>query len=55
MTEDSFMAIGSGAQIALGSLYSTIELPPQERVLKALEAAEHLCVSVRRPFDVRVL
>lgn len=49
---DPFMAIGSGKDPALGALYATEEMPPRERVLRALEAAEHFNTWVRRPFLV---
>jgi hypothetical protein len=47
-----FDACGCGEDIALGSLYSTQEQPPKERILKALEAAERFNAGVRRPFNI---
>ncbi|MGH8446488.1 MAG: hypothetical protein ACREVL_14545 [Solimonas sp.] len=44
---DGYDAIGSGAQAALGSLYSTGHLPATERLSVALEAAEAHCTTVR--------
>lgn len=46
----TFDAVGSGAQVALGSLLSTKGLEPDKRVKLALEAAEAFCASVRRPW-----
>ncbi len=45
-----FMAIGCGAQVALGSLHSTDGMKPTERVRMALEASEQYTQGVRRPF-----
>lgn len=36
---EEYEAIGSGAQVAVGSLYSTPEVPPQLRAEKAVRAA----------------
>lgn len=44
-------AVGCGGDFALGSLYSTVGTP-EEKVLKALEAAEFLSTGVRRPFII---
>lgn len=46
---DRFCAIGSGSDLALGSLSATEGLPAKERARMALEAAERFCVSVRGP------
>jgi hypothetical protein len=52
-TVDPYLAIGSGDDVALGSLYSTIEDPdPENRILLALCAAERYNAYVRRPFVV---
>lgn len=53
-TMNGFNAVGSGADIALGSLYTTgLEgWEPEKRIITALEAAEEFCPGVRRPFDV---
>jgi ATP-dependent protease HslVU (ClpYQ) peptidase subunit len=45
-------AVGSGQEYALGSLYSTAHLPPEERVRVALEAAAEFSPTVAGPFDV---
>ncbi len=50
-----YAACGCGAQVALGSLHSTMGQPPEERVLRALEAAESFSAGVRSPFHVEVL
>jgi ATP-dependent protease HslVU (ClpYQ) peptidase subunit len=47
-----YAAIGSGAEVALGSLYSTQDRQPEDRVRLALAAAEQFCNSVRGPFHV---
>jgi ATP-dependent protease HslVU (ClpYQ) peptidase subunit len=47
-------AVGCGADFALGALYSLPELnlPTEDKILKALEAAEFLALGVRRPFVI---
>jgi len=49
-----FEACGCGQDMALGAMYSNGHLPPEERILQALEAAEQFSAGVRRPFVVRV-
>jgi ATP-dependent protease HslVU (ClpYQ) peptidase subunit len=44
-------AVGCGADIALGAMFST-EGMPENRILNALEAAEQFSAGVRRPFKV---
>ena len=54
---DGYDAVGCGADIALGSMYSSglvIDSAPRARVLEALSAAEHFSGGVRRPFKVVV-
>ena len=46
----AFDATGSGAQVALGSLWSTRGQPPPVRVRLALTAAETFSSTVRRPW-----
>lgn len=46
----AFAACGSGAAVALGSMHSTSELPPNVRLEKALRAAEAFNAGVRAPF-----
>jgi ATP-dependent protease HslVU (ClpYQ) peptidase subunit len=50
---EPYEAIGSGEDIALGSLYSTagLEIEPQRRVEMALEAAARFNAGVRAPFN----
>ena len=50
-----YLSIGSGSPYALGSLHSTVNLPPNERVKKALEAADQFSITVCQPFDYIVL
>jgi hypothetical protein len=52
---DEYAAVGCGADIASGSLYSTIGMPPEERIRIALEAAERFNAGVRRPFVIKKL
>lgn len=50
--QDGFTAVGSGAEVSMGSLYETHGkgLEPQERLRRALRAAEVLTDGVRQPF-----
>lgn len=47
---DGFMAIGCGANFALGSLWANKDLPPKERVKQALETAGHFSNGVCGPY-----
>ncbi len=47
---NEYMAIGSGARIAFGSLYSTSGLPPRQRLKLALEASAKYSWGVGKPF-----
>lgn len=49
-----YCAVGSGYQVAMGSLFTTngTEMKPEDRVRKALEAASKYVVSVNGPFNV---
>jgi hypothetical protein len=47
-----FDCVGSGASTALGALHATPGLPPRQRVIRALEAAELFAVGVRRPWRI---
>jgi hypothetical protein len=51
---DSYFAVGSGGNFALGALFATkeVEMEPEERVLVALQAAEAHNTCVRAPFLV---
>lgn len=51
--EEKWDAIGAGADIALGSLFSTtLRDSPDARVTEALEAAATFCCGVKEPFDL---
>jgi len=50
-----FYAIGSGAQFALGSLYSTNGLSPRNRIKIALRAASMFTDSVKPPYHIKEL
>ena len=51
--EDGYAAVGSGQDIARGSLFATQgQDDPRERVLTALRAAERFNAGVRGPFHV---
>jgi ATP-dependent protease HslVU (ClpYQ) peptidase subunit len=52
---DGYGAIGSGGEVALGSLYETRGQPAKERLRRALLAAEAITGSVRAPFTYEVL
>ena len=47
-------AVGCGEDVAMGSLITTkdLNMSPQERIIKALEAAEQCCCGVQRPFRI---
>lgn len=47
---DAYDAIGCAYGYALGSLYHTTDLSPEERINKALEAAEHFSAGVISPY-----
>jgi hypothetical protein len=49
---DSFCAVGQGSQEALGSLYSTPNIPPVDRLLIAMEASARYRPGVRPPFNI---
>jgi len=52
---DDFDAVGSGYQVALGSLATSIGRPPRERVMLALKAAARFISTVGPPFNVMCL
>ena len=53
IAHDGYAAVGSGEQVALGSLYTTRGwTDPERRIQVALEAAAHTCPGVRGPFTV---
>jgi ATP-dependent protease HslVU (ClpYQ) peptidase subunit len=49
---DSYDAVGCGEEFALGSLHGSEDLPPADRVRRALEAAAHHSAGVSPPFHV---
>lgn len=53
----SYAAIGSGYEVALGSLHTTSEmfLSSYERIVLALTAASRFCPGVRAPFHTETL
>lgn len=46
-----YMAIGSGSLAALGSLFSTEDLSPKNRVIKAVKASAEFSAGVRGPVN----
>ena len=52
---DNFDAAGSGEEVALGSLATSIGRPPRERVMLALKAAARFIPAVGPPFSVMCL
>lgn len=51
---DGYSSVGCGEDFAVGSLYTTekTELSCSERIIKALESAEHHSPGVQRPFII---
>ena len=47
-------AVGCGREAAMGSLITTIgmDIPPQDKIVMALKAAEQYCCGVQRPFRI---
>lgn len=47
-------SVGCGGDVAMGSLITTMDLnmSPEEKIVKALEAAEQYCCGVQRPFRI---
>lgn len=54
-SNDKIAACGCGYAYALGSLYSTTNSPPHERIIEALSAATKFSAGVQDPFNVEVL
>ena len=54
LVNENYQAIGSGASYALGALHviNRIKLKPENRIIKALEAASKHCASVGPPFKI---
>ena len=49
---DGYAAVGCGAEIAVGSLFTSTDTNPHSRVLTALQAAERHSAGVRGPFHI---
>lgn len=49
---ENYCAIGSGREVALGSLSETRRLEPERRIRRALERAEYWTDGVRAPFHI---
>ena len=49
---DNFASIGTGEEFAMGSFYSTKDLPSEARIITALESAAEFCTTVRRPWNI---
>lgn len=47
-------AVGCGEAVAMGSLLTTLnmDMSPEDKIIKALEAAEQYCCGVQRPFHL---
>lgn len=52
---DNMLAIGCGANVAIGALYVLRNMNPIERIERALEAAERFNGGVRSPFVIKSL
>jgi ATP-dependent protease HslVU (ClpYQ) peptidase subunit len=52
---DDLMAVGCGADVALGAMFAGKGRPPKERIKDALKITAHLNAGVRAPFVVRRL
>jgi ATP-dependent protease HslVU (ClpYQ) peptidase subunit len=50
---DSYSAVGSGDNIALGALHATAGMPPEKRIRLALAAAEKWDDGVAAPFHIK--
>lgn len=48
-----YISMGAGSDIALGSMFTSKDLPPEERIKTALKASAKFNASVRAPFVVR--
>lgn len=51
-TIDGYDAIGCGREYALGSIYSTTDLNPNQRIEKALKSAAKFSAGVCEPFHI---
>lgn len=52
--EFGICAVGCGREAAMGSLITTtgMDIPPQDKIVMALKAAEQYCCGVQRPFRI---
>ena len=52
--KNGYCSVGSGGDFANASLFTTRDMSftPQERIIKALEAAENFSIGVKRPFYI---
>ena len=50
--QDGFDAVGCGATYAKGSLFSTQDMEPEDRIKMALKAASHFSPGVLGPYDI---
>ncbi len=48
-----FASVGSGGDIALGSLYTSKKMHIKKRIKLALESSEKFNITVRRPFIIK--
>ena len=51
----SYDSVGCGADIALGAMFASVNMPPKERLLLALKVSETFNAGVRGPFQVTTL
>lgn len=51
---DKYTAIGAGMEVATGAMFclDKLDLSPEEKITKALEASEYINEGVRRPFII---
>ncbi len=54
-SEDGYDSCGCGQAYALGSFFTTLQHPPEQRIIAALETAEHFSAGVKSPFTTITL
>lgn len=54
-TDHDYIAVGSGLEYALGALWASRDVPPQDRIVLALQAAAEFNPFCGVPFDVLCL
>lgn len=52
---NGYTAIGTGASVALGSMFALKNLKPKQRILESLKASAHFDVGVSKPFYVECI